>query len=130
VRIAGYNFSTEDKKPQVLIGLDTRISGPTFEGALISGLISAGAVVMMLGAIFKPGVAYLTKVTNAEMGIMVSASHNSFEDNGIKIFGPSGFKLSNEQEAAIEKYMDVEDTLPRPVGVELGVLSKYFEGSQ
>ena len=129
-RIAGYIFSKEKSKPKVLIGQDTRISGPMFEGALIAGLLSIGAEVMRLGVISTPGVAYLTKVTNAQMGIMISASHNPFEDNGIKIFGPNGFKLTDEQEAEIERLMDLEDNLPRPVGNDIGVLSNYFEGSQ
>src|SRR5690625_3643579 len=101
-----------------------------FEGALIAGLLSIGAEVMRLGVISTPGVAYLTKVTNAELGIMISASHNLFEDNGIKLFGPNGFKLSDEQEKEIEKLMDAEDTLPRPTGKDIGVVSNYFEGTQ
>lgn len=129
-RISGYIFSKDGKKPKVLIGLDTRVSGPMFEGALIAGLLSIGAEVMRLGVISTPGVAYLTKVTNAEMGIMISASHNPYEDNGIKIFGPNGFKLTDEQEAEMEKLMDMEDTLPRPVGKDIGVVNNYFEGSQ
>lgn len=129
-RIGGYIFSEEGKKPKVLIGYDTRISGPMFEGALIAGLLSIGAEVMRLGVISTPGVAYLTKVTNAEMGIMISASHNPYEDNGIKIFGPNGFKLTDEQEAEIEALMDKEDTLPRPVGKDIGGVSNYFEGTQ
>ena len=129
-RIAGHVFTTDGKKPRALIGLDTRISGPMLEGSLISGLISIGVEVMRLGVISTPGVAYLTKVTNAEMGIMISASHNPYEDNGIKIFGPNGFKLTDEQEAEIERLMDEEDTLPRPVGKDIGVINDYFQGSQ
>lgn len=129
-RISGHIFSKDGNKPKVLIGLDTRVSGPMFEGALIAGLLSIGAEVMRLGVISTPGVAYLTKVTNAEMGIMISASHNPYEDNGIKIFGPNGFKLTDEQESEIERLMDEEDTLSRPVGKDIGVVSNYFEGSQ
>jgi len=129
-RIAGYTFTKDGKKPKVLIGLDTRISGPMFEGALIAGLMSIGAEVMRLGVISTPGVAYLTKVTNAELGIMVSASHNPYEDNGIKLFGPNGFKLTDLQEEEIERLMDEEDMLPRPVGKDIGIISNYFEGSQ
>ena len=114
-RVSGHIFSKEGKSPKVLIGLDTRVSGPMFEGALIAGLLSIGAEVMRLGVISTPGVAYLTKVTSSDMGIMISASHNPFEDNGIKIFGPNGFKLTDEQEAEIERLLDEEDTLPRPV---------------
>lgn len=129
-RISGHLFKKEDGKPKVLIGLDTRVSGPMLEGALVAGLLSIGAEVMRLGVISTPGVAYLTKVTNAEMGIMISASHNPFGDNGIKIFGPSGYKLSDKQEAEIEALMDEEDTLPRPTGDGIGTVSNYFEGSQ
>jgi len=129
-RIAGNVFKQEDKRMKVLIGLDTRISGPMLEGSIVSGLISSGAEVMLLGNISTPGTAYLTNVMNADMGVMISASHNSFEDNGIKIFGTNGFKLSDSQEAEIEKWMDEEDRFPRPIGEDLGVLSKYFEGSQ
>lgn len=129
-RIAGHIFARESERPKVLIGRDTRLSGPMFEGALIAGLVSIGVEVMRLGVITTPGVAYLTKVTNAEMGIMISASHNPYGDNGIKLFGPNGFKLTDEQEAEIEQLMDEEDTLPRPVGKDIGTVSNYFEGSQ
>src|SRR5699024_10560240 len=129
-RIAGHIFASENDRPKVLIGRDTRVSGPMFEGALIAGLVSIGAEVMRLGVITTPGVAYLTKVTNAEMGIMISASHNPYGDNGIKIFGPNGFKLTDQQENEIEKLMDEEDTLPRRVGNDIGIVSNYLEGSQ
>src|SRR5699024_5044421 len=118
------------KTPIVLIGMDPRISGPLFEHALIAGLMSIGAEVMRLGVISTPATAYLTKVTNAELGIMISASHNSFEDNGIKLFGPNGYKLTDEQEAEIEKLLDEDDTLPRPIEDQIGVASNYFEGAQ
>lgn len=129
-RIGGYIYSQADTKAKVLIGQDTRVSGAMFEGALIAGLLSSGAEVMRLGVISTPGVAYLTKSMGAHMGIMISASHNPYEDNGIKIFGPNGFKLSDEEEARIEELMDAEDTLPRPTGSEIGTVSNYFEGSQ
>lgn len=129
-RVSGHVFAREGSKPKVLIGRDPRISGEMFEGALIAGLLSTGAEVMRLGVISTPGVAYLTKVTNAELGIMISASHNSFEDNGIKLFGPSGFKLTDDEENDIEKLMDEEDTIPRPVGENVGTVINYFEGSQ
>src|SRR5699024_8264340 len=86
-RISGYTFTQEGEQPRVLIGLYTSLSGPMLEGALIAGLTSVGAEVMLLGHISTPGVAYLTKGTSADLGIMISASHNSFEDNGIKFFG-------------------------------------------
>src|SRR5699024_119584 len=107
-RIGGYIYSQTDRKVKVLIGQDTRVSGPMFEGALIAGLLSSGAEVMRLGVISTPAVAYLTKSMGADMGIMISASHNPYEDNGIKIFGPNGFKLTDEDEAKIEELMDAE----------------------
>lgn len=87
------------------------------EGALVAGLLSIGAEVMRLGVISTPGVAYLTKALGAQAGVMISASHNPVQDNGIKFFGPDGFKLSDAQENEIEALMDSEtDQLPRPVG--------------
>jgi phosphoglucosamine mutase len=87
--------------------------------------------VMRLGVISTPGVAYLTKATGAQAGVMISASHNPVADNGIKFFGPDGFKLSDEQELEIENLMDLEvDDLPRPVGGDLGQVNDYFEGGQ
>ena len=129
-RVSGHVFAKDGKRPKVLIGLDTRISSPMFEAALTAGLLSIGAEVMRLGVISTPGVAYLTKATSSDMGIMVSASHNPFEDNGIKIFGPNGFKLTDEQEAEIERLLDEEDTLPRPYAEDIGTVSNYFEGAQ
>lgn len=129
-RFGGYVLTKETKKPKILIGRDTRISGPMLEGALVAGLLSIGAEVMRLGIISTPGVAYLTKATKAEAGVMISASHNPVEDNGIKFFGPDGFKLTDEQEEEIEKLIDSEDLLPRPVGADVGQVSDYFEGGQ
>lgn len=131
-RFGGYVLTKQcDGKPKVLIGRDTRISGHMLEGALIAGLLSIGAEVMRLGVISTPAVAYLTKALNAQAGIMISASHNPMQDNGIKIFGSDGFKLLDEQEAEIEKLLELErDDLPRPIGEELGVVNDYFEGSQ
>jgi phosphoglucosamine mutase len=100
------------------------------EGALIAGLLSVGAEVMRSGIITTPGVAYLTKATSSQGGVMISASHNPVEDNGIKLFGANGFKLTDEQEREIEKLMDEEDTLPRPSGGDIGVVNDYFEGGQ
>lgn len=132
-RVSGYVLTKDVKDPKVLIGHDTRVSNHMLEGALISGLLSMGIEVMRLGVISTPGVAYLTKANSAEAGIMISASHNSFEDNGIKIFGSDGFKLTDEQEEAIEALLnenEAEDNLPRPTGEDIGVVSNYFEGGQ
>lgn len=130
-RFGGYVLTKDIEKPKVLIGRDTRISGYMLEGALVAGLLSIGAEVMRLGVISTPGVAYLTKANSAELGVMISASHNPVEDNGIKLFGPDGYKLTDEQELEIEKLIDSEvDDLPRPVGADIGVVSDYFEGGQ
>ena len=131
-RVGGYVLTKNAKeRPKVLIGRDTRISGHMLEGALVAGLLSIGAEVMRLGVISTPGVAYLSRVMSAEAGVMISASHNPVADNGIKFFGPDGFKLTDAQEAEIEQLLDAEeDTLPRPVGGDLGSVTDYFEGGQ
>lgn len=129
-RAGGYVLTKETENPKVLIGRDTRISGEMLEGALVAGLLSIGAEVMRLGVVSTPGVAYLTKALSAQAGVMISASHNPVEDNGIKFFGSDGFKLTDAQEAEIEVLLDGEDTLPRPTGKSLGVVNDYFEGGQ
>ncbi|RLQ93244.1 phosphoglucosamine mutase [Falsibacillus albus] len=130
-RYGGFVLTKNTERPKILIGRDTRISGHMLEGALVAGLLSIGAEVMRLGVISTPGVAYLTKAQGAQAGVMISASHNPVGDNGIKFFGPDGFKLSDEQEEEIEKYLDMqEDILPRPIGGDLGQVSDYFEGGQ
>ncbi|PIB58604.1 phosphoglucosamine mutase, partial [Pseudomonas sp. 2822-17] len=111
-----------------------RISGHMFEGALVAGLLSIGAEVMRLGVISTPGVAFLTKALSADAGVMISASHNPVEDNGIKFFGSDGFKLLDAQEAEIEALLErednMEDELPRPIGGNIGQVNDYFEGGQ
>ncbi|MFD2043365.1 phosphoglucosamine mutase [Ornithinibacillus salinisoli] len=129
-RFGGYVLTKETSRPKILIGRDTRISGNMLEGALVAGLLSIGAEVMRLGVISTPGVAYLTKATSSQAGVMISASHNPVEDNGIKFFGPDGFKLLDEQEKEIEQLMEGEDNLPRPVGAEVGVVNDFFEAGQ
>ncbi|MDX8362670.1 phosphoglucosamine mutase [Cytobacillus sp. IB215316] len=130
-RFGGYVLTKDEERPKVLIGRDTRISGHMLEGALVAGLLSIGAEVMRLGVISTPGIAYLTKALGSQAGVMISASHNPVQDNGIKFFGPDGFKLSDEQEAEIEELLDrPEDELPRPIGGDLGQVNDYFEGGQ
>ncbi|MEK3885319.1 phosphoglucosamine mutase [Paenibacillus sp. PL2-23] len=121
-RCGGYELTkTATGKPKVVIGLDTRISGPMLEAALIAGLTSIGADVVRLGVVSTPAVAYLTKQLGADAGVMISASHNPVEDNGIKFFGGDGFKLSDDTELAIEALIDAEkDELPRPAGGDIG----------
>ncbi|MFY2828665.1 phosphoglucosamine mutase [Staphylococcus arlettae] len=132
-RYGGYVLAHNQGKnhPKVLVGRDTRVSGQMLESALIAGMISIGAEVMRLGVISTPGVAYLTKAMEAELGVMISASHNPVADNGIKFFGSDGFKLSDEQEQEIETLLDQENPdLPRPVGDAIVHYSDYFEGAQ
>src|SRR5574341_452366 len=130
-RYGGYVLTNGMERPRVVIGRDTRISGHMLEGALLAGLLSIGAEVMRLGVISTPGVAYLTKALGAQAGVMISASHNPVADNGIKFFGPDGFKLLDEQEEEIEELMDAEvDKLPRPTGNDLSQVNDYFEGGQ
>ncbi|TRZ36322.1 phosphoglucosamine mutase [Niallia circulans] len=130
-RFGGFVLTKDQDRPKVLIGRDTRISGHMLEGALVAGLLSIGAEVMRLGVISTPGVSYLTKVLGAQAGVMISASHNPVADNGIKFFGPDGFKLSDEQELEIEALIDQDvDSLPRPTGADLGQVNDYFEGGQ
>ncbi len=134
-RCGGYvlcqHTENSNEKPQVLVGRDTRISGQLLEQALISGLLSVGIEVLQLGVISTPGVSYLTRTQKAAAGVMISASHNPAEDNGIKFFGPDGFKLADDEELEIEALLDSEeDTLPRPSAFGLGTLDVYPEGLQ
>lgn len=116
--------------PEVLVGRDTRVSGRMLEYALVAGLLSAGAEVLRLGVITTPGVSYLTRSQGAAAGIMISASHNPAEDNGIKFFGSDGFKLSDDQEAEIEALLDAEeDNFPRPSAEGLGTSEEFKEGA-
>ncbi|CAH8718962.1 phosphoglucosamine mutase [Paenibacillus thiaminolyticus] len=115
-------------KPKVVIGMDTRVSGRMLEASLTAGLLSIGADVVQLGVVTTPAVAYLTRELGADAGVMISASHNPVEDNGIKFFGRDGFKLLDETELEIERLMDAEvDELPRPIGSELGTVTTDTE---
>ena len=99
---AGAHFLRGDHKHRVVIGKDTRLSGYMMENALVAGFTSVGMDVVQFGPIPTPAVAMLTRSMRADLGVMISASHNPFEDNGIKLFGPDGFKLSDADELAIE----------------------------
>ncbi len=99
---AGRHFMRGDHRHRVVIGKDTRLSGYMMESALVAGFTSVGMDVIMTGPLPTPAIALLTREMRADMGVMISASHNPYEDNGIKLFGPDGFKLSDEAELAIE----------------------------
>lgn len=99
---AGTRFLRGDHRHRVVIGKDTRLSGYMLENALVAGFTSVGMDVVLTGPLPTPAIALLTRELRADVGVMISASHNPYEDNGIKLFGPDGFKLSDEDELAIE----------------------------
>ena len=131
-RAGGYVLTrhSDRKQPQVLVSRDTRISGEMLENALVAGLLSVGIEVLRLGVVTTPGVAYLVRAQEADAGVMITASHNPIQYNGIKYFGGDGFKLSDELEYEIEQLLDAEeDTLPRPSDDGLGTVDDYREGA-
>src|SRR5438046_2184821 len=98
--------NTKGRQPRIVIGRDTRESGPWIEAAMIAGAGDAGAICESAGVITTPGIAYLTKTLPADAGIVISASHNPYYDNGIKVFSPSGRKLPDNIELQIERDID------------------------
>jgi phosphoglucosamine mutase len=111
---AGRHFTRGQHRHLVVIGKDTRLSGYMLEPALTAGFISIGMDVVLLGPMPTPGVAMLTRSLRADLGVVISASHNPYDDNGIKLFGPDGYKLSDEIEAEIERNLDVREGLAAP----------------
>jgi phosphoglucosamine mutase len=107
---AGLHFTRGEHRHRVVIGKDTRLSGYMIEPALTAGFVAAGMDPILVGPIPTPAVAMLTRSLRADLGVMISASHNPFQDNGIKLFGPDGYKLSNEVELAIETRIDGDMT--------------------
>jgi len=107
---AGHYFNRGDHRHKVVIAKDTRLSGYMIENALTSGFLSVGVDVFLVGPMPTPAVAFLTRAMRADLGVMISASHNPFRDNGLKLFGPDGFKLSDEVELEIESHMDDDVT--------------------
>ncbi len=121
--------SENGKKPTVFIGKDTRLSSDMLEGALTAGLCSVGANVVLLGTIPTPAVAYLVRKHSADAGIMISASHNPFEFNGIKIFNADGYKLSDSLEEEIESIvLDHSEEYPAPTGDGIGKVTTLKTG--
>ncbi len=103
---AGHYFNRGDHRHKVVIAKDTRLSGYMIENALTSGFLSVGMDVLLVGPMPTPAVAFLARAMRADLGVMISASHNPFRDNGLKLFGPDGFKLSDAVELEIESHMD------------------------
>ncbi|MEA2946232.1 MAG: phosphoglucosamine mutase, partial [Alphaproteobacteria bacterium] len=126
---AGLTFRRGDHRHRVLIGKDTRLSGYMIETALVAGFTSVGMDVLLTGPIPTPAVGMLTRSMRADIGVMISASHNPFEDNGIKLFGPDGFKLNDDVERQIEALLDSDLTSRLAKGAELG-RAKRIDGVQ
>lgn len=129
-RAAAYILHRGKTRPKILIGKDPRISSDMLEAALSSGIVSTGADCIRVGMLPTPGIAYLTKALEADAGIVISASHNPFDDNGIKFFGPDGFKLSDGTEEEMEKAIQtsVEGVL-HPTGIYIGRMIDIADAS-
>ena len=114
-----YFMRSQNRRHSVVLGKDTRLSGYMLECALVAGFLSAGMDVILVGPLPTPAIAMLTRSLRADLGVMVSASHNPFTDNGIKLFGPDGFKLSDEVEGEIEDLMsqDLSARLASPAQI-------------
>lgn len=119
-RAGAYVLAEHGQSKRIVIGRDTRISGDMLEAALVAGICSVGMDVCKVGIMPTPAIAYLTRDLNAAAGVVISASHNPVEDNGIKFFGPSGYKLSDQLEENIESMIFNETKYPAPIGGDLG----------
>ena len=131
---AGKIFTRGNHKHRVLIGKDTRISGYMLESALESGFTSSGMDVFLTGPIPTPAVAHLTQALRADLGVMITASHNTYEDNGFKLFGPDGYKLTDEKQTEINELMNRSDIMSLQDKSQIGAarrvddaLSRYIE---
>lgn len=120
-RAGAFVLTEGTHKPKILVGMDTRISGDMLEAALVAGILSVGAEAICVGVIPTPAVAYLTRKYNADAGVVISASHNPVEYNGIKFFNGQGYKLKDELEDKIQSIIENNlDGIPSPTGAELG----------
>lgn len=119
-RAVATRFNRAGHRAKILVGKDTRLSGYMFEAALLAGITSTGADVILLGPLPTPGIAFLTTSMRADAGIVLSASHNPFEDNGLKVFGHDGFKLPDEVEMDLERMMDSPAAMKVARGHDLG----------
>lgn len=127
---AGEVLKGQNPRASVVIGKDTRQSGDMLEAALAAGLTSRGVNVIHVGVLPTPGVSYLTRHLNADAGVVISASHNPYEDNGIKFFGADGQKLRDATELEIEAAIDRVGALPPVTGVDLGGVTNYAEAER
>src|SRR5262249_38062054 len=131
---AGFVFRNGEHRHRVLIGKDTRLSGYMIENALVAGFTSVGMDVLLTGPIPTPAIGMLARSMRADLGVMISASHNPYDDNGIKLFGPDGYKLSDKIELEIETLVDADvskrlaesDDLGRARRID-GVQDRYIE---
>jgi phosphoglucosamine mutase len=126
---AGLVFHRGDHRHRVVIGKDTRLSGYMIETALVAGFTSVGMDVLLLGPMPTPAVAMLTRSMRADLGVMISASHNPYDDNGIKLFGPDGYKLSDEVERDIEQWLEADVSRKLARSGDLG-RAKRIDGVQ
>src|SRR5437773_6673277 len=126
---AGLIFRRGEHRHRVLIGKDTRLSGYMIETALVAGFTSVGMDVLLTGPMPTPAVGMLTRSMRADLGVMISASHNPYDDNGIKLFGPDGYKLSDELEMSIEKLVDSDVAKKLAKSAALG-RAKRIDGVQ
>jgi phosphoglucosamine mutase len=125
-RAVAYHFTRGGHKGRIVIGKDTRLSGYMFETAMAAGIVSMGADVLLCGPLPTPGIAFITSSMRADAGVVISASHNPFQDNGIKIFASDGFKLPDQVEAEIEQLMySGELDAARPTASDVGKATKY-----
>ena len=131
-RAAAYVLTKETAhKAKIVIGRDTRVSGDMLENALVAGICSVGADAVLLGVIPTPAVAYLVKKYNADAGVVISASHNPVEFNGIKIFNGDGFKLADAIEDEIETYiLEKKDAIERKTHGDIGSVTKCSPASR
>src|SRR5246127_622617 len=134
---AGLAFRRGDHRHRVVIGKDTRLSGYMIENALVAGFTSVGMDVVLVGPMPTPAVAMLVRSMRADLGVMISASHNPYDDNGIKLFGPDGYKLSDEREHSIEQLLEADVTKRLAKSGDLGrarridgVHDRYIEAAK
>ena len=127
-RFLGNYFTSGDHRAQVVIGKDTRRSSYTLEYALVAGLTASGADAHILHVITTPGVSYVTRTDGFDCGIMISASHNPYFDNGIKLFDRNGEKMPDAMIEKLERYLDGEGEIPFATGEDIGVAVDYVAG--